>query len=167
MKAKPRRRRREEREPFPGAARAPPDSRRESRARNRRVPRRKLRRRRCRSLQNAPIIPPLSVPVAPSWKQEQKNERACHCHPLQGRRLPRVLRRRPRVPCRRPRAPCRRFADEKQEGGRVVMLMPKKVKFRKQQRGRMTGKAWRGSSLAFGEFGLKSFALRLGDESPN
>lgn len=36
------------------------------------------------------------------------------------------------------------------------MLMPKKVKFRKQQRGRMTGKAWRGSSLSFGEFGLKS-----------
>jgi large subunit ribosomal protein L16 len=36
------------------------------------------------------------------------------------------------------------------------MLMPKKVKFRKQQRGRMTGKAWRGSSLAFGEFGLKA-----------
>ncbi len=25
------------------------------------------------------------------------------------------------------------------------MLMPKKVKYRKQQRGRMTGKAWRGS----------------------
>jgi large subunit ribosomal protein L16 len=38
------------------------------------------------------------------------------------------------------------------------MLMPKKVKFRKQQRGRMTGKAWRGSSLAFGEFGLKSLS---------
>jgi large subunit ribosomal protein L16 len=36
------------------------------------------------------------------------------------------------------------------------MLMPKKVKFRKQQRGRMTGKAWRGSSLSFGDFGLKS-----------
>ena len=35
------------------------------------------------------------------------------------------------------------------------MLMPKKVKFRKQQRGRMTGKAWRGSELAFGDFGLK------------
>src|ERR1700722_17512653 len=35
------------------------------------------------------------------------------------------------------------------------MLMPKKVKYRKQQRGRMTGKAWRGSSLSFGEFGLK------------
>ena len=35
------------------------------------------------------------------------------------------------------------------------MLMPKKVKFRKQQRGRMKGKAWRGSSLSFGDFGLK------------
>ena len=35
------------------------------------------------------------------------------------------------------------------------MLMPKKVKFRKQQRGRMTGKAWRGSELSFGDFGLK------------
>ena len=35
------------------------------------------------------------------------------------------------------------------------MLMPKKVKFRKQQRGRMAGKAWRGSTLAFGDFGLK------------
>ncbi len=40
------------------------------------------------------------------------------------------------------------------------MLMPKKVKFRKQQRGRMTGKAWRGSTLSFGEFGLK--AMRCG-----
>jgi large subunit ribosomal protein L16 len=36
------------------------------------------------------------------------------------------------------------------------MLMPKKVKFRKQQRGRMKGKAWRGSSLSFGDYGLKS-----------
>jgi large subunit ribosomal protein L16 len=35
------------------------------------------------------------------------------------------------------------------------MLMPKKVKYRKQQRGRMKGKAWRGSEIAFGEFGLK------------
>ena len=38
------------------------------------------------------------------------------------------------------------------------MLMPKKVKFRKQQRGRMKGKAWRGSELSFGEFGLKSLS---------
>ncbi|MBI1786422.1 MAG: 50S ribosomal protein L16 [Acidobacteria bacterium] len=36
------------------------------------------------------------------------------------------------------------------------MLMPKKVKYRKQQRGRMAGKAWRGSSVAFGEYGLKA-----------
>ncbi len=36
------------------------------------------------------------------------------------------------------------------------MLMPKKVKYRKQQRGRMTGKAYRGSSISFGEFGLKT-----------
>jgi large subunit ribosomal protein L16 len=36
------------------------------------------------------------------------------------------------------------------------MLMPKKVKYRKQQRGRRNGKAWRGSDLAFGEFGLKA-----------
>ena len=35
------------------------------------------------------------------------------------------------------------------------MLMPKKVKYRKQQRGRMTGKAWRGAELSFGDFGLK------------
>jgi large subunit ribosomal protein L16 len=38
------------------------------------------------------------------------------------------------------------------------MLMPKKVKFRKQQRGRMTGKAWRGSSLSFGDYGLKAMS---------
>ncbi len=35
------------------------------------------------------------------------------------------------------------------------MLMPKKVKYRKQQRGRRCGKAWRGSSVAFGDYGLK------------
>jgi len=34
------------------------------------------------------------------------------------------------------------------------MLMPKKVKYRKQQRGRMRGKAYRGSTVAFGDFGL-------------
>jgi large subunit ribosomal protein L16 len=36
------------------------------------------------------------------------------------------------------------------------MLMPKKVKYRKQMRGRRTGKAWRGGDLAFGEYGLKA-----------
>jgi large subunit ribosomal protein L16 len=38
------------------------------------------------------------------------------------------------------------------------MLMPKKVKYRKQQRGRMCGKAWRGSDVSFGEFGLKALS---------
>ena len=36
------------------------------------------------------------------------------------------------------------------------MLMPKRTKFRKQQRGRMRGKAIRGSSLSFGDIGLKA-----------
>jgi large subunit ribosomal protein L16 len=36
------------------------------------------------------------------------------------------------------------------------MLMPGKVKFRKQQRGRRCGKAYRGGTVSFGEFGLKS-----------
>ncbi len=36
------------------------------------------------------------------------------------------------------------------------MLMPKKTKFRKAQRGRMTGKAKGGSAINFGEFGLKA-----------
>ena len=35
------------------------------------------------------------------------------------------------------------------------MLMPSKVRFRKQQRGRRRGKAWRGSDLSFGDYGLK------------
>jgi large subunit ribosomal protein L16 len=36
------------------------------------------------------------------------------------------------------------------------MLMPKKVKYRKQQKGKRRGKAWRGSDVNFGEFGLKA-----------
>jgi large subunit ribosomal protein L16 len=36
------------------------------------------------------------------------------------------------------------------------MLMPKRVKYRKQQRGRMRGKAYRGSTVAFGEYGLQA-----------
>jgi large subunit ribosomal protein L16 len=36
------------------------------------------------------------------------------------------------------------------------MLMPKRVKYRKSQRGRRSGKAYRGSSVAFGDFGLKA-----------
>ncbi len=36
------------------------------------------------------------------------------------------------------------------------MLSPKKVKYRKQQRGRMKGMARRGSELSYGEFGLQA-----------
>jgi len=36
------------------------------------------------------------------------------------------------------------------------MLMPRKVKYRKQQRGRMSGIATRGATIAFGEYGLKA-----------
>ncbi len=35
-------------------------------------------------------------------------------------------------------------------------MMPRRTKFRKMQKGRMTGKAIRGSSLAFGDIGLKA-----------
>ncbi len=36
------------------------------------------------------------------------------------------------------------------------MLSPKKVKFRKQQRGRTKGKAYRGNALEFGDYGLQA-----------
>jgi large subunit ribosomal protein L16 len=36
------------------------------------------------------------------------------------------------------------------------MLMPKRVKFRKLQRGRMSGKATRGNTVAFGEYALQA-----------
>ena len=36
------------------------------------------------------------------------------------------------------------------------MLMPKRVKFRRVHRGRMTGKALRGNTLAYGEYGLQA-----------
>ncbi len=36
------------------------------------------------------------------------------------------------------------------------MLQPRRVKYRKQQRGRLTGVATRGNTVAFGEFGLQA-----------
>lgn len=36
------------------------------------------------------------------------------------------------------------------------MLMPKRVKYRKQMRGRMKGKASRGTQVAFGDYGLQA-----------
>ena len=40
--------------------------------------------------------------------------------------------------------------------GDIVMLSPKRTKFRKQQRGRMKGKALRGNTVAFGDFALQA-----------
>jgi large subunit ribosomal protein L16 len=42
------------------------------------------------------------------------------------------------------------------------MLMPKKVKYRKQQRGRMTGKAWRGSTSVVRRLRIEGHGMRLG-----
>ena len=39
------------------------------------------------------------------------------------------------------------------------MLMPKRTKYRKQQKGRNRGKAYRGSTLSFGTYGLKAVEL--------
>jgi large subunit ribosomal protein L16 len=36
------------------------------------------------------------------------------------------------------------------------MLMPKRIKYRKQHRGRMKGRALRGATIAFGDFGLQA-----------
>lgn len=41
-------------------------------------------------------------------------------------------------------------------GGRAEMLMPRKVKFRKQQRGSRKGRATAGTRIDFGEFGLQA-----------
>jgi large subunit ribosomal protein L16 len=38
----------------------------------------------------------------------------------------------------------------------ITMLMPKRVKYRKQMRGRLKGKASRGAEIAFGEYGLQA-----------
>jgi large subunit ribosomal protein L16 len=42
------------------------------------------------------------------------------------------------------------------EKGKCIMLMPKRVKYRKQMRGRMKGKASRGANVAFGDYGLQA-----------
>ncbi len=36
------------------------------------------------------------------------------------------------------------------------MLLPKRVKYRRVQRGRLTGKATRGNTVTYGEFGLQA-----------
>lgn len=42
------------------------------------------------------------------------------------------------------------------EGGICLMLMPKRVKYRRVHRGRMKGKAIRGSEVTYGEYGLQA-----------
>ena len=44
-------------------------------------------------------------------------------------------------------------------GGVLAVLMPKRVKWRKSQRGKMKGCATRGNRVAFGEYGLQSLGL--------
>ena len=39
---------------------------------------------------------------------------------------------------------------------KIIMLSPKRTKYRKQHRGRMRGKANRGNTIAFGDFGLQA-----------
>jgi ribosomal protein L16/L10AE len=43
------------------------------------------------------------------------------------------------------------------------MLMPKRVKRRKQHRGRMTGKATRGNKITYGEYGIMLQLLKLAE----
>ena len=62
------------------------------------------------------------------------------------------------------RAP-RRGPRSSRPWGVITMLMPKKVKYRKQHRGRMAGKAWRGSAVSFGDYGLKALEAVLDDRS--
>ena len=42
------------------------------------------------------------------------------------------------------------------QGGRLTMLMPRKVKHRKQQRGRMSGMTKGGETINFGDFGIQA-----------
>ena len=44
------------------------------------------------------------------------------------------------------------------------MLMPKRVKYRKQMRGRMRGKAYRGSTVSFGTYALQATGAHLSDQ---
>jgi large subunit ribosomal protein L16 len=45
------------------------------------------------------------------------------------------------------------------------MLMPKRVKYRKQMRGRMKGKAQRGSDIHYGDYGLQALDTKRAAES--
>src|SRR6185369_10604872 len=65
-------------------------------------------------------------------------------------------------PWRRPAPSAERHAQRDQRSeyrsqeGRLIMLLPKRVKYRKTQRGKMRGNSKGGTYLAFGEYGIKS-----------
>ncbi len=40
------------------------------------------------------------------------------------------------------------------------MLLPKRVKYRRVHRGRLTGKAYRGNTVTYGDFGLQAWSRR-------
>ena len=61
-----------------------------------------------------------------------------------------------------PNASRRRRADAR---GRVIVLMPRKVKYRKHQRGRRRGVAHRGNTLQYGEFGLQTHGAARGSRA--
>ena len=41
------------------------------------------------------------------------------------------------------------------------MLLPKRVKYRRVHRGRLTGKATRGNTVTYGDYGLQALGTRL------
>ncbi len=47
------------------------------------------------------------------------------------------------------------------------MLLPKRVKYRRVQRGRLTGKALRGNKVTYGDFGLVSNRARMDNRKPD
>jgi hypothetical protein len=47
------------------------------------------------------------------------------------------------------------------------MLLPKRVKYRRVQRGRMTGKAMRGNTVSYGEYGLQALEPGMDQEQPD
>ena len=79
-----------------------------------------------------------------------------------GQAVARRGRSRARAPARRgrrdraPHAPAPRDAALPRRGRGLTMLMPRKVRHRKEQRGRMTGMAKGGTRLAFGDYGIQA-----------
>ena len=76
-------------------------------------------------------------------RRPARRARRARAHPHRGR----GDRAQDRASTTRPRTSARRWTD---------MLMPRKVKHRKQQRGRMTGQAKGGSEVTFGDFGIQA-----------